>query len=37
MTLPGVGEKTAKVVAHVLYDKAVIAVDTHVHRVCNRL
>jgi len=37
MLLPGVGEKTAKVVAHVLYDDAVIAVDTHVHRVCNRL
>ncbi len=34
---PGVGEKTAKVVAHVLYDMPVIAVDTHVHRVCNRL
>ena len=37
MVLPGVGEKTAKVVAHVLYNDAVIAVDTHVHRVCNRL
>ncbi len=37
MQLPGVGEKTAKVVAHVLYNKPVIAVDTHVHRVCNRL
>lgn len=37
MELPGVWEKTAKVVAHVLYDDAVIAVDTHVHRVCNRL
>lgn len=35
--LPGVWEKTAKVVAHVLYKDAVIAVDTHVHRVCNRL
>lgn len=34
---PGVGEKTAKVVCHVLYDMPVIAVDTHVHRVCNRL
>lgn len=37
VTLPGVWEKTAKVVAHVLYNQAVIAVDTHVHRVCNRL
>lgn len=34
---PGVGEKTAKVVARVLYDLPVIAVDTHVHRVSNRL
>ena len=37
MKFPGVGEKTAKVVLHVLYKKPVIAVDTHVHRVCNRL
>jgi hypothetical protein len=37
MKLPGVGEKTAKVVLHVLYKKPVIAVDTHVHRICNRL
>lgn len=35
--LPGVGEKTAKVVLHVLFEEPVIAVDTHVHRVCNRL
>lgn len=35
--LPWIGEKTAKVVAHVLYDVPVIAVDTHVHRVSNRL
>lgn len=35
--LPGVWEKTAKVVLHVLYKKPVIAVDTHVHRICNRL
>lgn len=37
MLLYGVGEKTAKVILHVLYDQPVIAVDTHVHRVCNRL
>lgn len=37
MTLAGVGEKTAKVVAHILYEAAVIAVDTHVHRVSNRI
>lgn len=34
--LPWIGEKTAKVVAHVLFKLPVIAVDTHVHRVCNR-
>ncbi len=35
--LPWVWEKTAKVVLHVLYDENVIAVDTHVHRIANRL
>lgn len=35
--LPGVWEKTAKVILHVLYHQPVIAVDTHVHRICNRL
>ena len=35
--LPGIGEKSAKVIAHVLYGDKVIAVDTHVHRVANRL
>ena len=35
--LPWVWEKTAKVVLYVLYKKPVSAVDTHVHRVCNRL
>lgn len=37
MSLPGVGRKTANVVASILYDKPVIAVDTHVFRVANRL
>ena len=37
MTLPGVGRKTANVVAAVLYDEPVIAVDTHVFRVAHRL
>ncbi len=37
VTLPGVGRKTANVVASILYDKPVIAVDTHVLRVSNRL
>ncbi len=35
--LPGVGRKTANVVASVIYDKPVIAVDTHVFRVSRRL
>ena len=35
--LHGVGEKTAKVVAHSLYGAPYIAVDTHVHRVSNRI
>ena len=37
MTLPGVGRKTANVVASVVYDQPVIAVDTHVFRVSHRL
>ena len=35
--LPGVGRKTANVVASVIYDKPVIAVDTHVFRLSRRL
>ena len=35
--LPWVGEKTAKVILHVRYKHDLIAVDTHVHRVANRL
>lgn len=35
--LPGVGRKTANVVASVLYSKAVMAVDTHVFRVARRI
>lgn len=35
--LPGVGRKTANVVASVIYDKPAMAVDTHVFRVSNRL
>ncbi len=35
--LPGVGRKTANVVASIIYDKPVIAVDTHVFRVARRL
>ena len=35
--LPGVGAKTANVVASVLYGAAVIPVDTHVFRVSERI
>ena len=37
MKLPGVGRKTANVIASIVYDKPVIAVDTHVFRVSHRL
>ena len=35
--LPWVWIKTAKVISYVLFGSKVIAVDTHVHRVSNRL
>ena len=35
--LPGVGRKTASVVLNVAFGEPTIAVDTHVHRVANRL
>lgn len=35
--LPGVGRKTANVVASIIYGKPVIAVDTHVFRISRRL
>ncbi len=37
MRMPGVGRKTANVIASIVYDKPVIAVDTHVFRVAHRL
>ena len=37
MSLPGVGRKTANVVASIIYNEPVIAVDTHVFRVSRRL
>lgn len=37
MLLPGVGRKTANVIASVVWNKPVIAVDTHVFRVAVRL
>lgn len=36
-TLPGVGRKTANVIASVIYDKPTMAVDTHVFRVSERI
>jgi len=37
MSLPGVGRKSANVVASIIYNEPVIAVDTHVFRVAHRL
>jgi endonuclease-3 len=37
MKLPGVGRKTANVIASVVYDQPTMAVDTHVFRVSNRI
>lgn len=37
MKMPGVGRKTANVIASVLFDKPAMAVDTHVFRVSNRI
>ena len=37
MKLPGVGKKTANVVASIVYKVPAIAVDTHVFRVSHRL
>jgi len=36
-TLPGVGRKTANVIASVIYNKPTMAVDTHVFRISERL
>ena len=37
MTLPGVGRKSAQVVASVAYERDALPVDTHVFRVANRI
>lgn len=37
MKLPGVGRKTANVIASVIYNRPTMAVDTHVFRVSNRI
>ena len=36
ISLPGVGRKTANVILNAAFNKATIAVDTHVFRVANR-
>jgi len=37
ISLPGVGRKTANIVLYVSFGKEALAVDTHVHRISNRL
>jgi endonuclease-3 len=37
MTIPGIGRKTANVIASVAFDKQALAVDTHVFRVSARI
>ena len=37
VALPGVGRKTANVVMNIAFGEPVIAVDTHIFRVSNRL
>ncbi|MGB7432632.1 MAG: endonuclease III [Ahrensia sp.] len=37
LSLPGIGRKCADIVMSFAFGKDVIAVDTHVHRVCNRI
>ena len=37
MRLPGIGRKCADIVLSFTFEKDVIAVDTHVHRVANRI
>lgn len=36
MGLPGIGRKCADIMLHFSFGEDTIAVDTHVHRVCNR-
>lgn len=37
LTIPGVGRKTANVILSVVFDRAAMAVDTHVFRVSERI
>lgn len=36
MSLPGVGRKSADILERFVFGRPRVAVDTHVHRVCNR-
>ena len=36
-TIPGIGRKTANVIVSVAFNKPAFAVDTHVHRVSDRI
>lgn len=36
-SIPGVGRKTANIVLNISFGKEALAVDTHVHRISNRL
>ena len=35
LSIKGIGEKTANIVLNNVFNQGVIAVDTHVHRLCN--
>ena len=37
LKLPGIGQKCANLMLNYKHDKPVVAVDTHIHRVINRL
>jgi len=37
LAIKGIGEKTANIVLNNAYNQGIIAVDTHVHRICNLL
>lgn len=37
MSLPGIGRKCADILLRFVFHHPIVAVDTHVHRVCNRL
>jgi endonuclease-3 len=37
LSIKGIGEKTANIVLNNAFNQGIIAVDTHVHRICNLL